>query len=172
MELIVHLGDRRERVVIDAPVDDGSGPTVVVTVGDRRFIVDRRVITPTSASLLVDGAQFEVSVRAIGESAYRVASAGSEAEIEVLDPLADLAAAAHSGVEKEGGQIVRAYMPGRVVTLLVEEGDEVEAGQGLLVLEAMKMENEIQAEHAGKVNRILVEAGQPVDGGQALCELE
>lgn len=170
MELIVRLGDRREKVVVDS-LDEGSGPSVMVTVGERRITVDRRVITPTSSSLLIDGSQFEVSVRATGESTYRVASAGSEAEMEVLDPLADLAKSAHRGLEQGGAHVVRAYMPGRVVTLLVEEGDEVEAGQGILVLEAMKMENEIQAEHAGTINRIMVEAGQPVDGGQALCEL-
>ncbi len=170
MELIVRIGERRERVLVDS-ADDGSGPTLVVTLGERRVSVDRRVITPTSSSLLIGGDQFEVSVRATGESSYRVASGGSEAEVEVLDPLADLARAAHSALEREGAQVVRAYMPGRVVALLVEEGQEVEAGQGLLVLEAMKMENEIQAEYAGTVHRIMVEAGEPVEGGQALCEL-
>jgi biotin carboxyl carrier protein len=62
-------------------------------------------------------------------------------------------------------------MPGRVVEVLVREGDEVTVGQGLVVLEAMKMENEIQAERAGKVTKVFVTAGQPVEGGDLLFEL-
>ena len=64
-----------------------------------------------------------------------------------------------------------AQMPGRVVAVLVEEGEAVAAGQGLVVLEAMKMENEIQAEAAGVVTKILVEAGQAVEGGDPLFEV-
>ncbi|MCH9648528.1 MAG: biotin/lipoyl-binding protein [Deltaproteobacteria bacterium] len=63
-------------------------------------------------------------------------------------------------------------MPGRVVTLLVSEGDQVEEGQGILVLEAMKMENEIPAESSGVVSRLLVECGQAVDNGDPLFEVE
>ncbi len=62
-------------------------------------------------------------------------------------------------------------MPGRVVALLVDEGDEVEPGQGVVVLEAMKMENEIAAEHGGVVTKVHVEPGQAVEGGDPLFEL-
>ncbi|TNF74372.1 MAG: acetyl-CoA carboxylase biotin carboxyl carrier protein subunit [Acidobacteria bacterium] len=62
-------------------------------------------------------------------------------------------------------------MPGRVVALLVEEGQEVESGDGLVVLEAMKMENEIRAETAGVVRKILVSEGQAVEGGDPLFEI-
>ena len=62
-------------------------------------------------------------------------------------------------------------MPGRVVAVLVEAGAPVDAGQGVVVLEAMKMENEIQAESAGVVSRILVEPGQAVEGGDPLFEI-
>ena len=63
-------------------------------------------------------------------------------------------------------------MPGRVIEILAQEGQEVAAGQGVLVLEAMKMENEIQAENDGVVRRILVETGQAVEGGDPLFEIE
>ena len=71
-----------------------------------------------------------------------------------------------------GPQTIDAYMPGRVVTLLVAAGDEVQAGQGVLVLEAMKMENEIQAERQGVIRRLLVKPGQAVEGGDPLFEME
>ena len=63
-------------------------------------------------------------------------------------------------------------MPGRVVTLLVGEGETVKAGQGVVVLEAMKMENEIQTDVAGVVKKIFVEEGQSVEGGDPLFEIE
>ena len=67
---------------------------------------------------------------------------------------------------------MNAYMPGRVITVLVAEGDAIEPGQGLIVLEAMKMENEIQAEAAGVVRRVLASPGQTVEGGDPLFEIE
>jgi biotin carboxyl carrier protein len=63
-------------------------------------------------------------------------------------------------------------MPGKVVRLLVNEGDSVEEGQGLVVVEAMKMENEIGAPKAGRVNSIAVEAGQAVEAGAELLVIE
>jgi biotin carboxyl carrier protein len=63
-------------------------------------------------------------------------------------------------------------MPGRVAAVLVEAGAQVAAGTGIVVLEAMKMQNEIQAERAGVVRQIFVEPGQAVDGGDPLFELE
>ena len=66
---------------------------------------------------------------------------------------------------------VVAPLAGSVARILVAEGDEIEAGQVLLVLEAMKMETEITAPAAGKVSAILVAPGDAVQGGQALIEL-
>ena len=63
-------------------------------------------------------------------------------------------------------------MPGRVVEVRVQPGDRVEAGQPMIVLEAMKMQNEIQAERAGTVSRVFVTAGEAVEGGDPLVEVE
>jgi len=79
---------------------------------------------------------------------------------------ADAAAAA------AGPSRLEAPIPGKVVKVHVAEGDEVEAGQPLVVLEAMKMENELTADQAGKVTAVHVEPGQTVDAGEALAELE
>ncbi len=65
-------------------------------------------------------------------------------------------------------QVVRSPMPGRVVKVLVAKGDAVEAGQGLVVLEAMKMENEVRARAAGTVGEVHVTAGTAVDGNAKL----
>lgn len=74
---------------------------------------------------------------------------------------------------KSGGAAKSAVapMPGKIITLLVKEGDEVQRGQALLVLEAMKLENDIVAPQAGKVEKILVQEGQSVDAGAELVKI-
>jgi biotin carboxyl carrier protein len=71
-----------------------------------------------------------------------------------------------------GSPDVRAAMPGKVVAVLVEVGATVERGQGLLVIEAMKMENEIAAPRAGRVASIRVKPGQAVEAGEVLAVIE
>ena len=68
----------------------------------------------------------------------------------------------------EGRQTVKAPMPGKVIRVLVSEGEAVEAGQGLIVVEAMKMQNEIKSPKAGSVRKVLVGEGQAVNAGETL----
>jgi len=91
--------------------------------------------------------------------------------LELFDPLA---MKRRRREEEDGGgeSHVRAIMPGRVVKILVAVGDEVRKGQGILILEAMKMENEIVAPKDGKIASIPVEAGKAVDNGDDLMILE
>ena len=165
MELIVRLGEREERVRIVAGRDG-----YVVEVGGTRYQVDRRPIGDVGQSLVVDGAQHEVTVLERGAGCYWVGSRRGGALVEVADPLTHLARQGAAGGRRRVEQVT-AYMPGRVVAVLVAEGDEVRAGQGMVVLEAMKMENEIRTEHDGVVKRIFVESGQAVEGGDPLFEL-
>jgi len=71
-----------------------------------------------------------------------------------------------------GPERIVSQMPGKVVRVLVAEGDEVEAGAGLVVVEAMKMENEIVAEKGGKVTKVAVAPGEAVEGGALLLVIE
>ena len=79
---------------------------------------------------------------------------------------------ARGAVEAAGRQKIVSPMPGKVVRVLVSEGEPVAAGQGVLVVEAMKMQNEIRSPKAGRVAAILVAEGAAVAGGQALAEVE
>jgi pyruvate carboxylase subunit B len=63
-------------------------------------------------------------------------------------------------------------MPGKVIRLLVKEGETVQAGQGLIVIEAMKMQNEIRSPKSGKVERLLTKEGQTVNVGEVLAWVE
>jgi acetyl/propionyl-CoA carboxylase alpha subunit len=82
--------------------------------------------------------------------------------------LAGLAAAP----AKTGPQSVQSPMPGKVVKILCAPGDDVKAGQGVIVVEAMKMENELKAARDGKVKSVSVKEGQPVEAGQTLIAFE
>jgi biotin carboxyl carrier protein len=169
MDLIVRHGEREEKVRVrrhDAGYE--------VTVGDRTYLVDAAPAeagTHGLSSLLIEGAQHEVSVR-WREDGYAVTTRHGTASVAVTDPLSHLAAQSRSGKGARRHKRVTAYMPGRVAAVLVEEGASVTAGQGIVVLEAMKMQNEIRAEHDGKVVKIFVQAGQAVDLGNPLFELE
>jgi biotin carboxyl carrier protein len=77
-----------------------------------------------------------------------------------------------SGATAKGAEFVTAPMPGRIVRVLVAPGDEVETGAPLVVIEAMKMENELHALHAARVSTVLVRPGDTVEGGAKLIAFE
>ncbi len=167
MELIGHLGDREEKIRVRRTSDGYR-----VTIGDIVHEVDVVNTGDGSYSLVLAGSQHEVSVQPRSGGDYLVTTASGETAVSLLDPLVHLAHEAHGAAAGSGLRQVTAYMPGRVVEILAAEGEAVEAGQGVLVLEAMKMKNEIQAESAGTVVKILVENGQTVEGGDPLFEIE
>jgi biotin carboxyl carrier protein len=76
-----------------------------------------------------------------------------------------------SSIEAEGPQEIVAPMPGKIVKILVAEGQQVERDQGLLVIEAMKMQNELKAPRAGRIERIYMEEGRGVESGARLLRM-
>ena len=166
MELIVKHVDGDMKVKIER-----RGGEYKLQIGDKHYIILSAEATSGVRSLLVDGGQYEVSVRNVGEDRYEVTSTSGVETVQVQDPLTHLAEESHDKVAATGPLSVLAYMPGRVVSILVEEGAEVTAGQGVVVLEAMKMENEILAERTGVVGKIYVASGQAVEGGDLLFDL-
>ena len=167
MELIARAGEREETVAID---EKGDG--FQVTIGARSYQVDRIATGRHRTSLIVDGQQFEVVALPLGDGLYRISGPHGSREVEVVDRLTHLAQTGAGGSGARRSSRVMAYMPGRVVAILAEAGAEVQAGQGILVLEAMKMENEILVEHEGVLSRLAVEVGQAVEAGDLLFELE
>ena len=129
----------------------------------------------------VDGVEFEVGVEGVDLSALRylsqVEAAGMTPSPSVQVPVPSVPIAASPSVAPStptapGGSVVVAPMPGKVLRVLVREGDRVEAGQGLLTLEAMKMENEIPAPKNGTIKKILIKKGDTVNTGDPLIEIE
>jgi acetyl/propionyl-CoA carboxylase alpha subunit len=169
MELIARLGARTAQVSIER---EREGGRYRVTIDGRQHAVDARALGPFVRSLLVDGAHHEAAVFRAGEGKWRVGLGGPAHEVEVVDPLVALAREAHGEAGATGRQVVTAYMPGQIVSVAVAAGDAVEPGSSLLVLEAMKMQNEIQADRAGTVVKVHVAAGEAVEGGDPLLEID
>jgi len=180
MKLIVKSGGREETVEVHRGRDGYR-----VAVGGVVYEVDAADLGNGQRSLVIDGAQHEVAVHPLParpgtggpghglDGHYRVSRGATRpaSEVEVLDPLTHLARQTHAAAAGGGRRQVTALMPGRVVAILAAEGDTVAAGQGVLVLEAMKMENEIAAESAGVLRKLLVQSGQAVEGGEPLFEI-
>jgi len=153
----IDLGDERPRV-------DG-----------RSFTADLRAI-PGSAlrHLIVNGRSVPVVIDEGRETgAWSIRIDGRRYEVEVLDERERvIREMTGSGRSARGPRPVRAPMPGLVVRLEVEVGESVAAGQGIVIVEAMKMENELKADAAGIVSKIHTEPGRVVEKGTILVEFD
>lgn len=146
-----------------------QGVRYSVTLGGRTLEVDYQQTGGGFASLLIAGHSYEVAVSRLG-TAYRVAFPDDEVLLE-LGPAARGGVAAPRGTAAGPARIL-APMPGKIVRLLVEPGQQVQADQGLVVVEAMKMENELRAPRAGRVRETSVREGQAVEMGAVLVVVE
>ena len=142
-----------------------------VTLDGRPVAVDAVEIAPNRLSVLLDGQSFEITVTPSPDGKLKLQTGSQEFTAEVIDPRA-WSGRRHGHVEAEGRQQIVAPMPGKVVRLLVKAGDHVEAGQGLLVVEAMKMQNEIRSPKSATVERVLAKEGQPVNAGEILAWID
>jgi biotin carboxyl carrier protein len=167
-ELIITVDGRERAVVVDGPGQDGR---FEVSIDGAVHQVDARALRPGTWSLLIGGASYVVDLdrRRTGIAA----SVGdSEAMLVVEDALHKRLASAAGARPAVRGEAIRAPIAGKVVKVLVAAGDQVAAGAPVIVLEAMKMENELAAERGGTVSAIHKAAGQAVDTGDLLVEIE
>lgn len=139
-----------------------------VDVDGVRHRVDALKLEGDFFSVLMEGRSYEVSVEARGDT-YYVRHGASELLVTLSDPSRQARDAA-SGAD--GPESIVTMMPGKVVRLMAAEGDTVEAGQGLIVVEAMKMENELKSIGAGRVKEIFVREGDVVESGAKLLFVE
>lgn len=128
---------------------------------------DAVVISPGNCSILLNGQSFTVHVEEAGET-LRVLIGRREFTAAIHDPR-HWRRNRSGAAQAEGRQNVLASMPGKVVRVLAKAGDSVKAGQGLLVVEAMKMQNEIRSPKSGTIERLLVAEGQAVNAGELLA---
>lgn len=153
------------RSVAFTPRRDGAARAAFAIDG-RDVEADAARISAGAYSILIGGRSLEVTVeeRAPG---LVVRAGGQEFRVEVFDPRS-WRRGRGAGIELEGRQRLVAPMPGKIVRVLVAAGQQVAAGQGLLVIEAMKMQNEIRSPKSGTVEKLAGE-GQTVNAGEVLA---
>lgn len=127
-------------------------------------------LMPGSYSILIEGRSYLVIAPAPGIGTGEIAVNGRTFVVEVFDPR-EMRARTTSGAG-EGRQNIVAMMPGKVVRVLVAKGDAVEAGQGLIVVEAMKMQNEMKSPKAGSVVEVKTKGDATVAAGEVLMVIE
>ncbi len=124
---------------------------------------------PGVYSVLMDGRSYDARIEEHPDCLVVVID-GFRFEVQVRDPRRMTRRSGAAG--REGAEVISAPMPGKVVRVLVSAGDAVEAGQGLVVVEAMKMQNELKAGRAGRVLSVSAKQGATVAAGEALATID
>jgi acetyl/propionyl-CoA carboxylase alpha subunit len=158
----LEIGGKKVRVGLPV-VCEGA---VECDVDGRVVVADVRLLQRGVMSLLVEGRQYRCVLDGDG-----VVIDGRRFGFDVEDPRS-LQGRRGAGAGADGPRAVKAPMPGRVVRMLVNAGDEVEQGQGLVVIEAMKMQNELKSPKAGRVAKVGVGVEETVGAGDVLVVIE
>lgn len=176
MRFDVQVGDAIRTVTVHR-----KGLLLHVDVGGRTHVVDVRRVGDATLSMLVSDGDAASPVASV-DAAIAVNGTPGAFDVHVdgrTIPVQIRQAGAFARQKREGAsapgtgpQRIVSPMPGKVVRVLVSAGDEVEARQGLVVVEAMKMENELRAARHGRVRDVAVREGQSVDAGAVLMVVE
>jgi biotin carboxyl carrier protein len=131
--------------------------------------LDARETQPGVLSLLLEGKSYEIR-REATPAGIMVSVGGRRYSAEIADPRSLRTRRAAAG--DSGPQKITAPMPGKIVRVLTPEGNEVQQGQGIVVIEAMKMQNELKSARKGTVRKIMVKEGAAVNAGDVLAVVE
>jgi biotin carboxyl carrier protein len=165
MKYIVQLDGQAIEVEVD-------GERVVIAGQECHATLGQVGGTPLR-HLMVDGKPVTLSVESLGRGRWALTRAGDRVELEVIDERTrHIRSLTGTGDNRRALDVLKAPMPGLVVRVAVKAGDAVSAGMGLVVLEAMKMENELKAPAATTVKSVRVAPGEAVEKGQVLLEFE
>lgn len=169
----IKIEDRTYQVQLTPGNGDGNWHCVLRENGEghgREFDLDARETQPGVLSLLLEGQSYEIR-READPAGVAVTLDNRRYAAEVGDPRSLRARRVTSDGGK-GPQKITAPMPGKIVRIHAVEGTEVEPGQGILVIEAMKMQNELKSPKKGVVRKILVREGMATNAGEVLAIVE
>jgi biotin carboxyl carrier protein len=161
VKFVASIGDRVERVAVT-----GGRGRYRVTVGDQVWEVDARFAPPGGLSLLIGGVSYVVDVTE--RDGQWLVDVGSERYAIRIEEETRYVTRTRGGAAAGSGGTLIAPLAGRVTQVTVRAGDRVQSGDTLVVIEAMKMENEFKASGAGTVAEVRVEPGQAVNAGDVL----
>jgi biotin carboxyl carrier protein len=166
MKYYVKLGEKELEVVVD-------GETVSVNGESVRAHVEDLAGTPVQIVAIGNEVHRVLARRGTERGQYDLSVEGFRFSVQALDERARaIRELSGASARPTGPAHLVAPMPGLIVRVQVNEGDQVRVGQGLVVMEAMKMENELRAITAGVVRRVLVAPGSAVEKGALLLEME
>ena len=156
-------------------LEQNSDGSYVVTLDGERHEVDARRFEGGTWSLIIDGHSYDVELEVSGknesEGEYVALVRGSVIELSVQDERKNRLRFQDNIGSREGPQVVKAPMPGKIVKVLVEEGQEVAENDPIIIIEAMKMENELRAVKDGVISKIMVGEGDTVEGNSKLITI-
>ncbi len=167
MTFIAKLGEKTHTVEIE----EVDKELYRVAVDGNEFLVDGRKTGVANYSLIVNHRSFEVDVDVV-EDEFRVLVDGRSYHIHLVDERRMRLGGLQAGIQLEGRQEISVPMPGKVIAVLVSEGERVEKGQGLVIVEAMKMENEVRCPITGEVKEVRVKTGETLEAGTVLAVVE
>lgn len=144
-----------------------------LAIGDQEYTAEVKDITADYAQIVVNEKEYKVRLKDFGRKEGEVVVSRPAAASPVPSASAPAAASVPKPSAAVGSEAdaVKAPLPGEVLDILVKENDSVKAGQDLLIMEAMKMENQVQAPHDGTVKKIFVRKGDSIAEGDVLLEL-
>ena len=166
-KLTVLLNGRAAEVAI-APLGDHR---FTITIDDVPFDIDVRSAGPDSLSLLMENRSNDLSYFYSGDQ-MEIHFGDQCYQIEILDERKRRPGRSLAGANASGPEVIKAFMPGKIVQVGVKPGDRVTAGTSVLIIEAMKMENEIFCRRAGIVRAVHVKPGQTVENDALLMEID
>lgn len=170
----INVGGKMHEVeaelIAETAADRKSELAYRVRLDGREIPVSCVPLTDSTLSLIVNGESFDVRCERIGE-ALHVALRGMIYECNVSNPRS-LRARKKTGIADSGEQKLTASMPGKVVRIIASVGDQIKAGQGILVIEAMKMQNEVRSPKDGHLKKLLVSQSANVVAGEVLAIIE
>ena len=167
MKIDIEIDGRVRKVELERTETDGVWRA---TIDGDAVITEARLLRAGVLSLIVDGRSYRIVLEDAGEEpALHLGTQRIPYRAE--DPRSLKSRRAHS-VASDGPKALKASMPGRVVRLLVARGDEVKAHQAVLVIEAMKMQNELKSPKDGRIAEVRVAPGDTVAAGDVLAIIE
>jgi biotin carboxyl carrier protein len=152
-------------------IEELAPESFAIQLGETRFEADLRRVGPQSFSVLLGRRSFDFDVVRDGDEIV-VSSRHGSTRLSVVGAARRAARASARKRDHAGPAQIRAQMPGRIVNVLVAAGDQVKSGQGILIIEAMKLENEMKSPKDGKVVEVNVAAGQTVEKGTLMIVIE
>ncbi|MEO6815992.1 MAG: biotin/lipoyl-containing protein [Edaphobacter sp.] len=166
MTVWLEVEGKKRRVELPSSALDGADDAMECVVDGNAVAANARMLQPGVMSLVIEGRQYRCVLDGDG-----VLIGGRRFAFEVSDPRS-LQGRRGAGGAAAGPRAVKAPMPGRVVRVLAAVGDEVAEQQGVIVIEAMKMQNELKSPKAGKVVRVAAAVGDTVGAGDVLVVVE